>query len=379
MRQHEVDQAGATDLFAVPLEHDEEVGAQRHDLPRQQEEHGGMRHDDHHHRGEQKRKHAHAPTRPAGARAPARGSSCRSWWLPPRRAEHEQEPPREGIDQRWPTAPRARAAATDSAMGDPPSRTAPPAPAQAQQARKHEHAVDEISEPGSPREHQRRDAAQEDQPDTTDQEGGRIHCPGRLFDRERPGRLHARGRGCARAVVPSSARSFSSSPQFRVAQRERELGEDPEVRGNRGAHHEEDRVHRLAIHRAEFHRLAQQAEGDERLVHVKQDRIAHVRDGDAVADGGGPHRLARVEHGQQEIAIDLGRQAAAASTMAASTALLSSPSTSRWMPPVSSSVRERGDLLGRPAGLLQQTPETREPRARPPTPRPRSHSGAGVR
>ena len=97
-------------------------------------------------------------------------------------------------------------------------------------------------------------------------------------------------------------------PELGVAENERDLGENPEMGRYVGAHHAEERVDRPAVDRPEFHGPPQQAQGDERLGHVQQNGVPHVRNGDAIADAGRSHRLAGLEHAGQESSIHLGGQ-----------------------------------------------------------------------
>ena len=93
-----------------------------------------------------------------------------------------------------------------------------------------------------------------------------------------------------------------------VMQDEAELAENAEVPRDVGADHREERVHGPAVQRIERHGVAKETERDERGRHVKQDRIPYVRDGDAVPDAGGTHRLPSFERRRQELPVDLRRQ-----------------------------------------------------------------------
>ena len=63
--------------------------------------------------------------------------------------------------------------------------------------------------------------------------------------------------------------------------------------GDVGTDHGKQRVDGLAVERTEVHRMAQQAERDEWGSDVKQNRVPHVRNGDAVADRRRAESLAR--------------------------------------------------------------------------------------
>ena len=68
------------------------------------------------------------------------------------------------------------------------------------------------------------------------------------------------------------------------------------------------RVHRLSVQRPEIHRRFQKAQRHHRLRHMQHDGIPHVRNGDAVADGGGFQGLTRQQDLQQKLAVHLVRQ-----------------------------------------------------------------------
>jgi len=103
-------------------------------------------------------------------------------------------------------------------------------------------------------------------------------------------------------------RAAQQAADLVVAESGRELGEDAQVGGHAGCHQGEEGMHGLPVDGIEGHRLPQQAEGHERPRHLQQDRVAGVGDGNAVADPGRAHRLAGLEHREQEVPIQLGRQ-----------------------------------------------------------------------
>ena len=77
---------------------------------------------------------------------------------------------------------------------------------------------------------------------------------------------------------------------------------------DRGAHNREQGVDRFAVHRCELDGRRQKAERHQRLQNAHHNRVAHVRNGDAVADAGGAQRFPRENDVQQQVAIQLLRQ-----------------------------------------------------------------------
>src|SRR5439155_10099299 len=69
-----------------------------------------------------------------------------------------------------------------------------------------------------------------------------------------------------------------------VVQRRREARQQVEVSANRRAYQQEDRRHRLSVDRSEVDFLFEKTERDGRCRHVEHDRIADVRDRDAIPD-----------------------------------------------------------------------------------------------
>jgi len=75
------------------------------------------------------------------------------------------------------------------------------------------------------------------------------------------------------------------------------------MRGHVRTHHDEECVHWQVVHGAEFHGMRQQAERNEGPPNVQKNRVTHVRDGDAAPDPRGSHGLARLEHGDEKVAV----------------------------------------------------------------------------
>ena len=63
---------------------------------------------------------------------------------------------------------------------------------------------------------------------------------------------------------------------------------------------------RLAVGSVEVHRVTEQAERHEGVVDVEEDRVPDVGNGDAVADAGGAHRFAGLEHAEEKGPVLLG-------------------------------------------------------------------------
>ena len=89
----------------------------------------------------------------------------------------------------------------------------------------------------------------------------------------------------------------------RLAQGEAEPREKVQVGTDRRTDQREERPHRLAVQRAEVDGLLQEAERHHRPGNVHDDGVAHVRNGNAVADAGRAQRFPREEDVQQEVAI----------------------------------------------------------------------------
>ncbi len=78
-----------------------------------------------------------------------------------------------------------------------------------------------------------------------------------------------------------------------------QLQVNPVRRADDGKQH----VDRVAVQRPEVDRLGEEGEGDHRPHHVQDDRVAHVGDGDAVADAGRSQGFPRDEEPQQQLAV----------------------------------------------------------------------------
>ena len=93
-----------------------------------------------------------------------------------------------------------------------------------------------------------------------------------------------------------------------ILQGEREPRQHLQVVPRRGADQREQELHRLAVQGAEIDRPFQETEGDHGAVDVQDDRIADVRQGDAVADGRRRRRFPHQQQPQDQLAIDALRQ-----------------------------------------------------------------------
>ncbi len=91
----------------------------------------------------------------------------------------------------------------------------------------------------------------------------------------------------------------------RVAQGEREARQEVQVRADGRADQREQRADRLTVQGAEVDGTLEEAKRDRRARQVQDDRVAHVRDRDAVSDPRRSERLAREQHLIEELAIDV--------------------------------------------------------------------------
>ena len=73
---------------------------------------------------------------------------------------------------------------------------------------------------------------------------------------------------------------------------------------HRGRQQEEQDLDRLSVHRAEIDGLAEKTEKDQRLIHVGDDRITRMRDGDPPADAGRGESLPREKKLVQQLPVD---------------------------------------------------------------------------
>ncbi len=77
-----------------------------------------------------------------------------------------------------------------------------------------------------------------------------------------------------------------------------------QVAAHGGTDQREEHVHGLAVQGPEVHGPFQEPQGDHRPVHVQNDRIAHVRQGDAAPDRRGRGCFPGQEKTQQQFAVD---------------------------------------------------------------------------
>src|SRR3990172_3670544 len=95
------------------------------------------------------------------------------------------------------------------------------------------------------------------------------------------------------------------SAEFLVSQDKAEFSEDAKVHRNARTHDEKEGMHRLTIDGVEVHRMLQKEQRHEGAIHMQEDGVADVRNCDAATNAGRPHRLARLEHGQDVLTIHL--------------------------------------------------------------------------
>ena len=91
----------------------------------------------------------------------------------------------------------------------------------------------------------------------------------------------------------------------RLPQGKTQPRQEMQVCADRRADNRKERVYRLAVQGPEFDRLFEKAERDHGPQDVHDDRVADVRHGDAVAQRRRAQRLARQQHLEQELAVDL--------------------------------------------------------------------------
>src|SRR5438034_4844179 len=90
-----------------------------------------------------------------------------------------------------------------------------------------------------------------------------------------------------------------------IVEREGQSREQAEVGANGGTDQREQDVDGLAVQRAKVDRSLQEAERDHRPRHMEDDRVAHVGNGDAVADARRLQGFPGKEHTEEEFPIDL--------------------------------------------------------------------------